>query len=209
MPKGNNNSKLYQDIDRVAVSRRQIAGRVRRLADEIAAKYADGDLSILAVLTGSMIFLADLMRRLPLKMRLELASVNSYPGTATRAGRLKMLRPLPESLAGKHVLIVDDILDSGQTLGRLVRDLQTLRPRPLSVRTCVLLRKDRPDVPRRLQADFAGFDVQDVFLVGYGLDYDNLYRNLPDICVLKGHGDKIAGAVSRRPAKGNSRGGRP
>lgn len=208
MAKANhNNTRLYQDIDRVAVSRQQIAARIRRLAGEIAYTYADGDLSILAVLTGSMIFLADLMRQLPLKMRLELASVSSYAGTATRAGKLQVIRQVPKSLAGKHVLIVDDILDSGQTLTRLLKDVRALRPEPLSVRVCVLLRKDRPDVVSRLRADFVGFDVQDVFLVGYGLDYDNLYRNLPDICVLKEHAHQAA-TVAPKPVSRKYSGGR-
>jgi hypoxanthine phosphoribosyltransferase len=92
---------------------------------------------------------------------------------------------MPGDLEGEHVLLVDDILDSGDTMRRLLDAAG--QSRPASLRTCVLLRKDRPDLPDRLDADFAGFDVPDEFLVGYGLDYDNLYRNLPEICVLAEH----------------------
>ena len=176
------NHALYREVDRIAVSRRRIARRVRQLGSEIARIYPDGDLTILAVLTGSMIFLADLVRQLPLRMRMEVISVSSYPGTATRPGKIELRHPVSRTLADKHVLILDDILDSGQTLGRLAAEVQAVGPR--SLRTCVLLRKTRPDLPGRQDADFVGFDVEDVFLVGYGLDHDNLYRNLPDICLM-------------------------
>lgn len=199
------NHVLYQDIDRVAVDRRRIARRVRQLGGQIARAYHDGDLSILAILTGSMIFLADLVRQLPLRMRLEVISVSSYPGTSTRPGRIELREPISRALAGKHVLIVDDILDSGRTLGHLARKVRALGP--LSLRTCVLLRKVRPDVHGRMEADFVGFDVEDAFLVGYGLDYDNLYRNLPDIGVLKAHaGNRKAVGCGQRAVGSNDKG---
>ncbi|MFB3894628.1 MAG: hypoxanthine phosphoribosyltransferase [Phycisphaerae bacterium] len=199
-------SGLYRDIARVAVPRRRIAAGVRRLASRIADAYPDGEVTILAVLTGSLIFLADLMRRLPLRMRVEVVSVVSYPGTAVRSRGAKVLGPVPASLRGRNVLIVDDILDSGRTLAKLLSAVAAQRP--AAVRTCVLLRKRRPDLPRRPTADFVGFDVPDEFVVGYGLDFDNLYRNLPDICVLKRHARRGVPWLRRlQPRTGGNEGG--
>jgi hypoxanthine phosphoribosyltransferase len=167
----------------VIVPRDRIARRVEELARRIADSYPAGELTILGVMTGSLVFLADLIRCLPLRLRLSMVSVRSYPGTATRSKGPQFTMPLPSDLTGRHVLIVDDILDSGQTLGTL-RDAVAAR-NPASLRTCVLLRKVRPGRDETALADFVGFDVADEFVVGYGLDYDDLYRNLPDICVLK------------------------
>ena len=186
--------RLYRDIARVVVPRRRIALRIHRLADDIAATYdhnGDGNVTILAVLTGSLIFLGDLMRQLPLKMRLDVISVSSYPGKAVRGRGVRLRGSLPASLIGRDVLIIDDVLDSGQTLGTLVRRVQRLRP--ASLRTCVLLKKDRPGLTGRLMPDFVGFDVADEFIVGYGLDWDGYYRNLPDICVLSRHARRANG----------------
>jgi hypoxanthine phosphoribosyltransferase len=161
----------------------RIAERVAQLADEIAACYADGDLTIVGVLTGAIVFLADLIRRLPVSFRLDMTWVRSYPGTATTSQGVQVLLPTGTDLTERDVLIVDDILDSGRTLSALIDRARSAGAR--SVRTCVLLRKDRPDLPDRLAPDFAGFDVPDEFVVGFGLDWDGRYRNLPDICVLE------------------------
>lgn len=167
---------------RVRLSRGRIALRVEQLAAQIADQYDGRELTVLAVLTGSLIFLADLIRCLPGRMRLDVVSICSYPGRAVTARKARYRLPIPRGLRGKHVLVLDDILDSGQTLGRLLKDAAAQRP--ASLRSCVLLRKMRRDLPERLQPEFVGFDVPDEFLVGYGLDYDNLYRNLPDVCAL-------------------------
>jgi hypoxanthine phosphoribosyltransferase len=176
-------SDLERGIERVLVPRDRIAARVHELATRLAEEYRGTELTILAVLTGSLIFLADLVRNMPLMMRLDVVSISSYPGAATRSqGPRFRLAPAVE-LAGRDVLIIDDILDSGQTLQLLVDAIAPYHP--ASLRTCVLLRKDRPDVDDRIEADYAGFDVPDEFVIGYGLDHDLLYRNLPDICVLR------------------------
>lgn len=174
---------IAADIARVVVSRKRIAVRVRELAGRIAECYGQAELTILAVLTGSLIFLSDLIRQLPLKMRLDVVSVCSYPGQATRSQGPRIALPPGASLSGRHVLIVDDILDSGSTLRALQQAVALMDP--ASLRTCVLMQKVRPDVEDRPAADFVGFEVADEFLVGYGLDFDHLYRNLPDLCVLK------------------------
>lgn len=170
------------DILRVVVPREQIARRVDELAEEIARCYRGRELSVLAVLTGSLVFLADLIRRLPLRLRLQVMTASSY-GADTEPGRLVVQIPSDVDLEGHDVLIVDDVLDTGHTLGEIIRRVSAQQP--ASLRCCVLLDKARPDIPSRPAADFCGFRIDGQFVVGYGLDVDNLYRNLPDICVLK------------------------
>jgi hypoxanthine phosphoribosyltransferase len=186
---------MERDIERVLISSEQIARRVGELAGEIAATYADAspedrspgdepsaDLTIVTILSGSMIFVADLIRQLPMRMKLGLVTVSSYDGRSTRPGQPRVLADINVDVAGRHVLIVDDILDTGGTL-RVVRE-RLAAGGPKSIRACVLLRKPAkapPDVP----ADFVGFDVEDVVVVGYGLDYDDLYRNYPHFGVLR------------------------
>ena len=176
---------VRSDIARVVVSRQDIIIRIDRLADEITRRYAGRELTILAVLTGSLMFVADLVRALSLPVRLDVVSVSSYPDIATRScGSVFRLAP-QTALGGRDVLVVDDILDSGGTLAML---LETLEPmRPASLASCVLVCKDRPDVPDRIAVDYVGFDVGDEFVVGYGMDHGEMYRNLPDICVLADH----------------------
>ena len=174
-----------REIARIVVSRQQIALRVEQLAARIAERYADAELTIVAALTGSVIFLADLIRKLAIPMRLVLVPIRSYPGQATKSQGPVLALPIPADLAGKEVLIVDDILDSGQTLTLLLERIRDAEP--ASVCSCVLLNKDRPDLPNRVEPDYFGFRVPNEFLVGYGLDFDHRYRNLPDVCVLRQH----------------------
>lgn len=184
---------MQQDIASVLLDRRQIARGIRRLALRIAADSGAGagdsplTITIIPILTGSFIFVADLIRQLPLRMRIRLISVSSYPGTATTsrgATVLHELTNLPEHLRGAHVLLIDDILDSGNTLAAAC---DAIRQRePASLRTCVLLRKQRPQA-LAFPVDYVCFDIPDAFVVGYGLDHNDLYRNLPDIVTLKPH----------------------
>ncbi len=175
---------MEDDVCRVLISREQIARRVRELAAEIAGHYTDSHrgLTIVAILSGSVIFLADLIRHLPMKMKIGLITVSSYPGQATKSRGAQILESLRGEVRGQDVMVVDDILDTGTTL-RLVLD--ELRARqPASLRTCVFLRKPAK-APPDLQVDFIGFDIEDVFVIGYGLDYNDHYRNYPHIGVLR------------------------
>ena len=143
------------------------------------------EVTLIPILTGSFIFVADLIRHLPIYMQIRLLSVSSYPGrsTSTRGASVNAaLTNLPDSLEGQHVLVIDDILDSGNTL-KLVNDLLKQK-QPASLRTCVLLRKQRPEAMAS-HVDYVAFDIPDRFVVGYGLDYDDYYRNLPDIVTLR------------------------
>ena len=165
-------------ILRVVVSAERIARRVDELAASIAQCYPGGDLVILGVMTGSLVFLADLIRRLPIPLRLSLITACSYDGATTCSNGIKSIGEVSDLIQGRDVLIVDDIIDSGHTLRALVG--QVARKSVRSVRTCVLLRKVRADVDQPA-ADFLGFEIADEFVVGYGLDYNHLYRNLPDL----------------------------
>ena len=171
------------DIDRVLISQERIANRVRELARQITADHQPaGEVTIVPVLTGAMIFCADLIRHIPIAMRIGLLAVSSYPGRSVRSQGTQVLGQQLGDLTGRHVLLVDDILDSGGTL-RLVQGL--LREHgAATVRSCVLLRKDRP-AARDVKAEYVGFEIPDEFVVGYGLDFNNYYRNLPDIVTLK------------------------
>jgi hypoxanthine phosphoribosyltransferase len=174
------------EIQRVLVPRDHIARRVRDLSGELVVAYEDRELTIVVVLTGALMFTADLIRALSMPLRIEPVSVNSYPGTATRNQEAKFRLPLPTNLQGRDVLIVDDIFDSGQTMAILVAAARDAGAR--DVKRCALLRKARPDLPDREEGlNFYGFDIPDEFVVGYGLDYNGYFRNLPDISVLRIH----------------------
>jgi hypoxanthine phosphoribosyltransferase len=166
----------------VLITAEQIQRRVDELAREIAAAYPDREpVTIVGVLTGCLVFLADLIRRLDLPLRIALIQASSYRGTDTQPGDLRIHSEILPDLRGHHVLLLDDILDTGQTLSNLVHRLRALEP--LSVRVAVLLRKQgRQQIA--LEPDFCGFEIPDKFVVGYGLDYDNQYRHLPFIGVL-------------------------
>lgn len=179
--------RLTPDIDRVLFDRQAIEARVRELGREIAAIYDHGPgdecgLTLVPILSGSVIFLADLIRELPIKMKIAVVHVSTYPGTATQPQSPRVLVELAGDVAGRDVLIVDDILDSGRTLRRVQAMVQERGAR--SVRSAVLLRKPGK-APPDVRADFVGFDIEDLFVVGYGLDYDNHYRNYPHIGVLR------------------------
>ncbi|OHE78216.1 MAG: hypoxanthine phosphoribosyltransferase, partial [Verrucomicrobia bacterium GWF2_62_7] len=156
--------------------------RIATLARDIGKCYGDDELSIITVLNGSMVFLGELLHRLPMPTRLDTVVGRSYGTRTTSSGRVRISRQWQLSLKGRHVLLVDDILDTGLTLKRICDRIR--REHPASLRTCVLL--DKPT--RRtvdLQPDFVGFTIPDKFVVGYGLDFAERYRNLPYIAVLK------------------------
>lgn len=175
-------------LDKTILSRDKIEARVRALGQSLARDLQGimvGDPSaqilLVPILTGSIVFVADLIRHLPIKLRLGVVAVSSYPGESMASKGAHLKGELPRDLAGKHIVLIDDILDSGHTLN-LLRDL-IHEQRPASLRVAVLLRKLVPR-DRDFQPDYIGFDIPDTFVVGYGLDYDGYYRNLPDIASL-------------------------
>jgi len=183
------------DIERTLLSADEIATRLDTLAQQIVTdieaatglsdpEHPHNTLTIIPIMTGSIIFVADLVRRLPLRMRIYPMSASSYPGTATtpQGVTLSFGDRVPSELAGQHVLLIDDILDSGSTLRAVTDELKQRGPDTLH--TCVLLRKQR-DQAMSFPIDYVAFDIPDQFVVGYGLDYDDQYRNLPEIVTLK------------------------
>jgi hypoxanthine phosphoribosyltransferase len=166
------------------ISRDQIAARIEELATQIDADYADaGELVLIGVLKGSFIFLADLARRLTIRHRVEFIAVSSYGDReSTESGAVRLLMDVRHDITGRHVLMVEDIIDTGHTLAYLLRLLGARGP--ASIKACTLLRK-----PDRMQVDvpiaYLGFDIDDVWVVGYGLDYAERYRTLPDICSVR------------------------
>jgi hypoxanthine phosphoribosyltransferase len=176
---------VEKDLDRILIPREKIQERVRNIAAELNEIYPEGELTIVCVLTGAIVFVADLIRYIPVKMRIGVIMVSSYVGETTTPGQTKVKLPVnKEHVEGRHVLVVDDILDSGGTIMKVADVLRKLNP--ASIRTCVLLRKTRPEA-MKCPVDIVGFDVPDEWLVGYGLDYNNYYRNLPDVAVLAPH----------------------
>ena len=164
------------------ISESEIQDRVRSLGRQIEADYRNKPLTILAVLTGSLIMLADLVRRISIPHRIALIQASSYRGATTVATTLVINESFAPDVANRDVLLLDDILDTGQTLTALIRHLADRGAR--SVRTAVLLRKiGRQEVP--IEPDYCGFTIPDVFVVGYGLDFNDDYRHLPYVGVLR------------------------
>ena len=159
----------------------RIQQRVAELARQVAADFHGRPVTIVGVLTGCLMFLADLVRHLDLPLRIGLIQASSYRGAATTPGELRVSPELLPDLRDRHVLLLDDILDTGQTLAQLVGHVRELGP--LSVKVVVLLRK-RGRQKVALEPDYCGFDIPDAFVVGYGLDYNDEYRNMPFIAVL-------------------------
>jgi hypoxanthine phosphoribosyltransferase len=174
---------LVSDIGEVLVSEEQIAAKVAELGARIGADYADRRLTLVSVLKGSLPFMADLMRAIPSPVRIDLMEVSSYGGTSTESsGLVRILKDLSATIEGEDVLIVEDIIDTGLTLNYLIRYLRGKNP--ASLRICTLL--DKP--ARRLveiPVDYTGFVIPDRFVVGYGLDYGEFYRNLRVVGVLR------------------------
>jgi hypoxanthine phosphoribosyltransferase len=174
---------LEADIGDVLLTEEQIQAKVAELGKRIAADYVGRRLTLVSVLKGSLPFMADLMRATPIPLRIDLMEVSSYGGTSTESsGLVRILKDLSASIQGEEVLIVEDIIDTGLTLNYLVRYLRGKNP--ASLRICTLL--DKP--ARRLveiPVDYIGFTIPDQFVVGYGLDYGELYRNLRFVGVLR------------------------
>jgi hypoxanthine phosphoribosyltransferase len=167
---------------RILISSDQIQSRVREMADQIEADYPDGPIYIVSILKGSFIFVADLARALKRhSVRIEFMGISSYGNQKTSSGQVKVTRDLDVNIEGQQVLIVEDIIDSGVTLSYLTRVLQQRKPQSLEIATLL----DKPE--RRIQpvrVKYVGFTIPDEFVVGYGLDFDEDYRNLSDIRVL-------------------------
>jgi hypoxanthine phosphoribosyltransferase len=174
---------LHQDIARILIDEEQLQRRIRELGRAITADYQDvDDLLLICVLKGAYVFLADLSRAIDRPHHLDFMGISSYGAGVKSSGAVQIIMDLKQDISGRHVLIVEDIIDSGHTLTYMRRIL--LARSPASLRICTLLDKSSRreiDVP----VDYVGFDIPDEFVVGYGLDFGETYRNLPYIAVLK------------------------
>jgi len=174
-------ARWRREVEHILITDRMLAARTRSLGREIERGFRGREMVVVSLLNGTVLFLADLIRHLSLPLRLDFIGVSSY-GAGTESGELVFTKELRLDVRGRDVLLVDDILDTGKTLSRVLPKLRALKPRRIKV--CVLL--DKPS--RRLEpvtADYVGFEIPDVFVVGYGLDYAEKYRNLPFVGVLK------------------------
>lgn len=175
---------MENDILKVLITQQELADKVAELGRRISEDYKDKNLTLVSVLKGSVVFMADLMRAITIPCFIDFMSVSSYGSGIKTSGAVKIIKDLDIDLSNRDLLIVEDILDSGMTLSYITKMLEQRGTR--SIKICTLL--DKP--ARRatdLKADYAGFCVPDEFVVGYGLDYDEVYRNLPYVGVLKPH----------------------
>ena len=173
---------LRADIDHILVSEEELNAKISEMGKQLAKDYADKDLILIGVLKGAIMFIVDLARAIELPLTLDFMAVASYGASTKTSGIVRILKDLDSSIEDKHVLIVEDIIDSGLTLNYILETLQTRNP--ASIRVCSLLSKParrRVDVP----IDYICFEIPDEFVVGYGLDFNQIYRNLPFVGVLK------------------------
>jgi hypoxanthine phosphoribosyltransferase len=173
---------MQDDLERVLFDEPTILRRLDEIAAQISNDYQDRELTVIVVLNGSLVFMADLMRRIQLPLKLDCLSVASYHGKTEPSGEIIFKQIAPPDVQDRHILILDDILDSGHTLAAIRKKLVTAKPR--SIRVCVLLSKKKSRA-RKVDADYVGFEIEDEFVVGYGLDFMERYRNLPCIGVLR------------------------
>lgn len=173
---------IHPDVERILFTEEELDQRVSELADEINRDYAGKEVLLVSVLRGSFVFMADLIRKITVPCRVDFMSCSSYGSGTTSSGQVKVTKDLSDSIEGMNVLVVEDILDSGRTLSYLLKLLEARKP--ASIRLCTLLDKPERRVVR-VNVDYTGFVIPDVYIVGYGLDYNQRYRNLPYIGVLK------------------------
>ena len=173
---------MINDVEKVLLSEEQLSQKIAELGEEISKDYQGKEIVAICVLKGAILFMADLARAVKVPMALDFMAVSSYGNGTSTSGTVRILKDLDNSIEGKHVLVVEDIIDSGVTLKYLLKNLKSRKP--ASIKLCTLLNKQER---RRVEVDidYCGFTVPDYFLVGYGLDYAEKYRNLPFIGILK------------------------
>ncbi len=174
---------FYESKLDVLLDEKTVQARVKALGAEIARDYAGKDLTIVGILKGSVFFVTDLARAVDLPLTMELLGVSSYQGGTETTGEVRITSDVTKPMAGKHLLVVEDIIDTGLTMKFLLENLQARHP--ASVKVCTLLEKPSR-AKARVQIDYKGFVIEDKFVVGYGLDFDEKYRNVPFIGVMRG-----------------------
>jgi hypoxanthine phosphoribosyltransferase len=173
---------LHDDISHIIIPEDELQARIAELGEEISADYGDEPVLLIGVLRGAAIFLADLSRNITSPVELDFMAVSSYGSSTKSSGVVRILKDLDETIEGRHVLVCEDILDTGLTLKYLLKNLASRKPASLEV-VALLSKQGKQRVP--ISCKYVGFDVPDEFVVGYGLDYAERYRNLPYVGVLK------------------------
>ncbi|MEG6613313.1 hypoxanthine phosphoribosyltransferase [Pseudoclostridium thermosuccinogenes] len=175
---------MEKDIAKILISEDEIRNRVRDMGKQITADYQGSSLIMVGILRGAVLFFGDLAKEIKVPLSMDFMAVSSYGDSTKTSGVVRIIHDLHQNIEGKDVLIVEDIIDTGLTLHYLIENLRSRNPK--SIKTCCLL--DKPSRRRAdVTPDYVGFEVPDEFVVGYGLDYKELYRNLPYIGVLKPH----------------------
>ena len=184
------NARIYQDLDKVLVTKEQIAEKVRELGQKITEDYAGKEPVMICILKGAVMFFSDLIREIDLPLTTDFMAISSYGSATKTSGVVRVLKDLDKDIVGKDVIIVEDIVDTGVTLNYLISMLA--HRGAASIRVAALLDKTARRTVKDLKVDYVCFDIPDAFVVGYGLDFDQVYRNLPDIGILspKIYGDK-------------------
>lgn len=173
---------MHQDVEQILYTEEELRSRVRDLGAQITADYAGKQPMLISILRGSYIFMADLTRAIHLPVTVDFMAVSSYGAGTVSSGQVEIKKDLSDTIEGRDLIIVEDILDSGNTLHYLMKVLRARKP--ASIRICTLM--DKPERRTKpIKADYVGFTIPDAFIVGYGLDYDERYRNLPYVGVLK------------------------
>ena len=191
------------DLLEVLITPEQLQARIAELAAQIDADYAGRELILVGVLKGAVMVMADLARAMHLPVSMDWMAISSYGSGTTSSGVVRILKDLDADISGTHVLVVEDIVDSGLTLSYLVHNLQSRDP--ASVQVCVLLRK-RAAAQMSVDVAYTGFEIEDKFVIGYGLDYAERYRNLPFIGTLAPHAYAVGDGVSAEENSGASEG---
>ncbi len=174
--------RVEKDIDRILISSAEIEQRTKEIAAQITKDYEGEEVVVVSILRGSVVFFAELVKQIDLDLRFDFMYVSSYGAGTESSGEVRIIKDITQSIKGKNVLIIEDIIDSGRTLSNLKELLGTRNPKSLKI--CALLDKPTRRVVA-LEGDYVGFSIPDEFVVGFGLDYDERYRNLPHVCVLK------------------------
>jgi len=175
------NAKLYEDLDRILLTKEQIHEAVKKLGEKITRDYAGKAPVLIGILKGAVVFFSDLVREIDLPITMEFMAISSYGSSTKSSGVVRIVKDLDRDISGRDVLVVEDIVDSGLTLSHLKQVLETRKAASIAIVT-LLDKPARRKVP--LEVQYSCFNIPDAFVVGYGLDYDEKYRNLPDIGVL-------------------------
>ena len=175
------NAKLYEDLDRILLTKEQIHEAVKKLGEKITQDYAGKAPVLIGILKGAVVFFSDLVREIDLPITMEFMAISSYGSSTKSSGVVRIVKDLDRDISGRDVLVVEDIVDSGLTLSHLKQVLETRKAASIAIVT-LLDKPARRKVP--LEVQYSCFNIPDAFVVGYGLDYDEKYRNLPDIGVL-------------------------